>query len=466
MRCKAIRGFAAGCLVVACVALAAMAQPTVAQPIFETDEFQINVDKTGPQSVPSAAYHRSGSFVAVWESELRGVVARFFNRNRTPASADLILQANDEIGPLPYRGPLTVHEQPVIAMGQGQSFLLFWVEEEQSISIDIFFESRFAVDRVLYGQRFNFSGQTLGPRFRVGQSDEGFEARPEVAVDGDGNVTVVWARSIDGENSLYGRRFTGNGNPLSPEFRIDKVGDSGAESASNATVASLEDGTLLVVWEACCDGGDEFGELGIFGRLFGSLGIALSDPFQINTTVEGNQRVPVAVGENGLFLVAWQGPTGEFQEDGEIFRIYGRRVALDDEGPSGDEVILSDGPQRAHSSPKMAVGTEGDVILVWMGWIENFRVGVFGTRLSFGGEVLEPHTDPFKISQSSIGGQFRLGLTATPLGRFFTVWESFGDDGKLGIAARLVLPASEALCTSESDGLSSKTAGSGNNLCP
>lgn len=465
MRFKVFQGIAVWCLAV-CLAMVSIARPASAQPIFETDEFRINVDQTGPQSVPSAAYHRSGSFVAVWESELRGVVTRFFNRNRTPASGDLILEANDPIGPLPFRGPLTVNQQPVIAMGQGQSFFLFWIEVEQDVSIDIFFESRIALDRSLYGQRFNFNGQAQGPRFRVGQSDEGLESRPEVAVDGNGDVTVVWTRSIEGESGLYGRRFRGNGNPITPEFRIDPVAGSGSDSALNPTVASLEDGTLLVVWEACCDGGDEFGEIGIFGRIFGSLGVALSDTFQINTTVEGNQRVPVAVGEDGMFLVVWQGPTGEFQEDGEIFRIYGRRVTLEADGPSGAETIVSSGPERAHSSPKMAVGTEGDVILIWMGWIENFRVGVFGNRLSFDGETLEPHTEPFRLSQNSIGGQFRLGLTATPLGRFFAVWESFGEDGKLRITARLVLPASEAVCSSGSAGLSSKTAGNSSNLCP
>lgn len=439
--------------------LPAFTWPAAAQPIFETDEFRLNVDQTGPQSTPAAAFHRSGSFVGIWESTLRGVVARFFHRNRAPVGDDVILQANDPIGPLPFRDSITVHKQPVLAMTRERNFLLVWTEEKQDVSIDIFFESRIVTARTLFGQMFNLNGQPLGNRFRIGEVDGGLENGADLAVDGNGDVTVVWRRFLDGEVGLFGRRFNGAGHPLSPEFRIDE--GAGSTEAARARVASLADGTSLVVWEGCCDDGGENGELGIFGRFFGDLGIAISDSFQINTTTEGNQRVPVAVGEGGRFVVAWQGPTGEVENGRDVFRVYGRRIDLDS-GLSGDERILSSGLGRAHSSPAVAVGIEDDVILTWMAWVDDFRVGVFGTRLSLEGEQIEPKTDAFRISQNPIGGQFRLGLSATPLGRFLVVWEGFGDDGKLRIAARLVLPASEVECA---DGSGTVMRGPGTDLC-
>jgi hypothetical protein len=428
-------------------ALPTFTVPALAQPIFETDEFRLNVDQTGPQSNPSAAFHRSGAFVGVWESTLRGVVARFFNRNRTPAGGDVVLVANDPIGPLPFRESITVHKQPVLAMTGNRNFLLVWAEEEQDVSIDIFFESRIVTSRTLFGQLFDLRGQPVGSRFRIGEMDGGLESGPDLAVDGSGNVTVVWLRFAEGEAGLFGRRFDADGNALTPEFRVDQ-GD-GSTEASQPRVASLDDGTSLVVWEACCDGGGEHGERGIFGRFFGDLGIAISDSFQLNTTTEGNQRVPVVVGEDGRFVVAWQGPTGEVENGRDVFRVYGRRINLDS-GLSGDERIVSSGLGRAHSSPALAVGIDDDVILTWMAWVDDFRVGVYGTRLSLAGEQIEPRTEAFRISQNPIGGQFRLGLSATPLGRFFSVWEGFGDDGKLRIAARLVLPASQLDCAADS----------------
>lgn len=440
-------------------ALPVFTWPAAAQPIFETDEFRLNADQTGPQSTPTAAFHRSGPFVGVWESTLRGVVARFFHRNRTPVANDVILEANDPIGPLPFRDSITVHKHPVLAMTEGRSFLLVWVEEEQNVSIDIFFESRIVTARTLFGQVFNLGGQPVGNRFRIGEVDAGLEAGPDLAVDDNGDVTVVWTRFQDGEEGLFGRRFSGAGNALTPEFRVDE-GD-GSTEASHPRVASLDDGTSLVVWEACCDGGGEHGERGIFGRFFGDLGIAISDSFQINTTTEGNQRVPVAVGEGGRFVVAWQGPTGEVENGRDVFRVYGRRLDVEG-GLSGDERILSSGLGRAHSSPALAVGIEDDVILTWMAWVDDFRVGVFGTRLTLEGEQIEPTTEAFRISQNPIGGQFRLGLSATPLGRFLVVWEGFGDDGKLRIAARLVLPAAEVECA---DGSGTVMRGPGTDLC-
>jgi len=433
-----------------------MLRPLAAQPVFETEEFQINVDEQGRQINPTAAFHRSGRFVTVWESRLRGVVARFFHRNRTPMGDDLVLQANDPIGPFPFRSLLTVHEDPVIAMTQGSTFLLFWVEEEQSVSIDIFFEARSTLSRHLFGQVFDLNGHPVGDRFRVGQVDLGQEQRAEVAMDDQGDVTVAWSRLDNGEEALCVRRFDSDGVALTPELRVDE--GAGSADASQPTVASLADGTSLVVWEGCCDGGGEGGELGIFGRFFDPQGNALSDSFQINTTVEGNQRVPVTVGEGGRFVVTWQGPTGEVQDDRDVFRIYGRRVNLDS-GLSGEEKILSSGPEWGHSSPAMAVGLEDDVVLVWMGWVGSFRQGVFGTRLSLDGDQVEPKSGVFRISQRTIGGQFQIGLSATPLGRFLAVWEGFGDDGNLRLAARLVLPASEVECVEGMGSLTSKTPG-------
>lgn len=437
-------------LALACVLAAfwtPLAVPAEAQAIFETDEFRLNVDRTGPQSTPTAAFHRSGSFVGVWVSGHRGVVARFFNRNRAPVGDDVILVANDPTGPLPFRGQIAVHEQPVLAMTRGRNFMLVWMQEEQDVSLDVFFNSRFVLSRILFGQVFNMDGQPVGPRFRIGEVDGGFETNPDLAIDGDGEVTVVWRRNTAGDIGLFGRRFDGDGNALTPEFRIDE--GAGSDDAARPRVASLDDGTSLIVWEACCDEGGDEGDQGIFGRFFGDRGIAISDSFQINTTTEGNQRVPVVVGEGGRFVVAWQGPTGEVENRRAVFRVYGRRINLDS-GLSGDERILSGGNSRAHSSPALAVGIEDDVILSWMAWVGDFRIGVYGTRLSLAGEQIEPKTEAFRISQNRIGGQFRLGLTATPLGRFLVVWEGFGDDHNLRIAARLVLPASELDCAGES----------------
>lgn len=434
-------GLALALVLTAVSTLAAL--PVEAQAIFETDEFRLNVDRTGPQSTPTAAFHRSGSFVGVWVSGHRGVVARFFNRNRTPVGDDVILVANDPTGPLPFRGQIAVHEQPVLAMTRGRNFMLVWMQEEQDVSLDVFFDSRFVLSRTLFGQVFNLDGHPVGPRFRIGEVDAGYETAPALAVDGNGDVTVVWRRIVEGDVGLFGRRFDGGGDALTPEFRVDE--GLGSDDAARPRVASLDDGTSLVVWEACCDDGGEEGDQGIFGRFFGDRGIAISDSFQINTTTEGNQRVPVAVGEGGRFVVAWQGPTGEVENRRAVFRVYGRRINLDS-GLSGEERILSGGQSRAHSSPALAVGIEDDVILTWMAWVGDFRIGVYGTRLSLAGEQIEPKTEAFRISQNSIGGQFRLGLTATPLGRFLVVWEGFGDDGRLRIAARLVLPASELEC--------------------
>lgn len=431
------------------------AAPATAQTVFETDEFQINVGEEGRIRHPATAFHRTGRFVTVWEDTVRGLTARLFQRNRTPASGDLVLVPNTPIGELPFHGLVHVQENPVLVM-QDDRFLLFWTRRTDDISVDVFFVSRLTVDRTVFGRVFDLEGQPLGPAFQVSQISDARDSEPAAAKDAEGNVIVVWQRDDFEQLRVLARRYSPTGVPLTGERRVDDA-LNGSE-AGRPSVASLASGESLVVWEACCDDDDPEG-LGIFGRILDPVTGDLSDVMQINSTTEGNQRVPVVVGDDdGRFLVAWQGPTGEVDDgDRPIFRIYARRLHLDD-GPLGRDAIVSGNSDRAHSSPELALGLDGDVVLTWMSWVQNFRVGVDGARLHLSDGGLEPTAEPFRISQGRIGGQFRLGLTSTPLGRFLVAWEGFGPDG-LRIAARLVLPGERSDC-SEGGGMRAQGPGS------
>lgn len=447
-------------VVLGVVVLTLLAPPISAQqsaPVFASDEFQINTDETTRHLNPTASFHRSGSFVTVWESTRDGILARFYNRNQTPLTEEVVLVPNDQPGPLPFFGELREQEEPVVAMGPGRSLLLFWTEETVLVSMDFFFVSRTVLGRNVLGQAFDLQGRPLSDPFPVSPPVDGLQQRVEVATDAEGAVTVVWERRTQGLDSLQGRRFSPDGTPLTDVFTVVPPSLNDTEPGE-PSVASLDDGTSLVVWEECCD---QAGDLGIFGRFFDAGGNALSEAEQINTTAVDNQRVPVAVGDlDGRFLVAWQGPTGEVVDNRPVFRTYARHVNLG-EGVVGDEAVVSNGTGRAHSSPALALGIEGDVILAWMAWVGDFRIGVYGTRLRLDSDQVEALTEAFRISEEPIGGQFRLGLSATPTGRFLVAWEGFRDDD-LRIIARLLLPGSRlsASCTSDDGGLAAHSPGS------
>lgn len=429
------------------LALLAVALPAAAQPPtpgvgseagFEAAEFRVNVEDARIRT-PDAGFDRAGRFVVVWEDQIAGLTGRVFDRDRTPLGDDTLLVANDSTRPLPFHGIVRSAKDPDVVVGADRDFFLLWTENEEDVSIDIFFESRDVLDREIVGRHFNLAGRPLGPPVRVDGDGPGFARRPAAARSGSGNILVVWERELDGGASagIWGRLLDSTGRRLSAPFRIDQ--GQGVEDSGRPAVAALGNGLALVVWEGCCDAS---GDLGIFGRVLQADATPFTPVFPINTTTEGNQRVPAVSSDlSGRFVVAWQGPNGEVEDDRDVFRVFARTVLRS--GPAGQEVVASDGPGWGHSSPAVAAGARGEVFVAWMTWMGDFRIGLYGSRLvtESGGQVSAG--PEFQVSENPIGGQFRIGAAATPTGRFLVAWEGFDNRDDLGVNARLLLPGGE-----------------------
>lgn len=82
---------------------------------------------------------------------------------------------------------------------------------------------------------------------------------------------------------------------------------SGSDLASKHSfgVAAAEDGTLLLVWHACGERGDDTG-CGVFGQLIDSSGALLGGELVVPTTTTGNQSGPSAVAlPDDAWAVVW-----------------------------------------------------------------------------------------------------------------------------------------------------------------
>ncbi len=118
-----------------------------------------------------------------------------------------------------------------------------------------------------------------GSRFRVNVQQAGDQERPAVALLQGGGAVFVWQGGTYGFQKIYARFLASNGSFLTA---TDVLVNTYTNSFQiNPSVATLADGSVVVVW--ACDGED--GNMqGIFGQRFSATGTKLGGEFQINHT--------------------------------------------------------------------------------------------------------------------------------------------------------------------------------------
>ncbi len=199
--------------------------------------------------------------------------------------------------------------------------------------------------------------QTQGPSFRVNFSSVGEHEKPQVALLQNGGAVIVWQGGRFGFQKVYARFLGSNGtNFLSDDILVNTY--TNAYQITPA-VASLTDGTVVIVWASA----DQDGSLqGVFGQRFTVTGQKLGTEFQVNQFSSNNQRTPsVAALANGKFVVAW---VSELQRASSSVDIYAR--LYDPAGtPVGNEFPVNPVSTNLCANPSVAAAPDGSFAIAW-----------------------------------------------------------------------------------------------------
>ena len=260
-------------------------------------EFRINTFAAGPRESPDAAADPSGNFVVVWASvdgSADGISGQRFAASGAP------------LGPEFRVNTYTPGDQsvPSVAADSAANFVVVWSSP-----------GGFAGPGDVFGQRYASNGTPLGPEFRVNTYTTGNQYLPAVAADAAGNFVVVWGSEQYASlgRDIFGQRFASNGTPLGPEFRVNTNTTS---TQFGPAVDADSSGNFVVVWAG---GGTA---IDVFGQRYSSDGTPNGPEFRINTFTMLIQNGP-AVGADpaGNFVVAWYGDG----QDGSSAGIFGQR---------------------------------------------------------------------------------------------------------------------------------------------
>lgn len=281
----------------------------------------------------------------------------------------------------------------------------------------------------IQGRTYDAAGMPSADDFQVNGYTTGDQQWPSVALDGDGRLLVVWASrgsggTDDALDSIQGRRFDSLGLPLTDDFQVNST--TGGLQTYPA-VAAAPDGRFVVVWQSQTSAADDDQGYSVQGQLYGSDGSALGSELQLNQHTPLDQGRPaVAMGADGAFLVVWESASSP-ADDTSLGSIQGRR--FDSLGaPLGDQFQVNRHTLGNQSQPRVALAADGQGTVVWksLDTGSDEAGAIVARRFS---PTDTPRGGEFQVNSFTTGDQLVPAVDLDADGDLVIVWESVFADG-------------------------------------
>ncbi len=268
------------------------------------------------------------------------------------------------------------------------------------------------------GRLFRDSGQPSGEAFPVSSGTGRAETDPAVAALRRGAFVAVWAaKDVDGSGSgIVAQVFRRNGRPAG---RLVQVNTHAGGNQTGPAVASLPDGSFVVVWESARQDGSG---KGIYAQAFAASGRKRGREVLVNRTTARSQASPAvaALGRKG-FVVAWESQ----KQDGSGYGVFARR--LDKRGrPKGAEIALNVTTAGHQRAPSLAALADGGFLASWASLQQDGSgYGIFARRFDGRGEAADAE---FQVNTTVANHQAEPSAAGFSGGGFAVVWTSTGQD--------------------------------------
>lgn len=262
--------------------------------------------------------------------------------------------------------------------------------------------------------------------FRVNTQTDSTQRQSVIAIDGNGNYTVVWkseaGANLQNKSDIYLQHFLANDTKSGTEVMVNAAMEGEQEKPAVAVNAS---GKGVVVWaslSAATTGYD------IYGRMINN-GVPQGDEFLINTTTANTQNNPsVAVNAAGEFVVAWDSWYQDGSDRGvsaQMFNANGTK--------NGSEFRVNETTAYSQARPVVEYFPNGNILFVW----ESYKPAppipagydVYGRIFSTNGMAT---TGEFLVNTTTANSQWFADAAVFDDNSFIAVWCSWEQDGDDG----------------------------------
>ncbi len=271
-------------------------------------------------------------------------------------------------------------------------------------------------------RRFTPEGLPVGPAFRVNATTDGMQSYPSVAMSTNGFV-VAWQSEGRGarHEDVCAQWYGADGTTRGGETLVSVVT---AEDQTVPVVAMTADGRAVVVWE---QGRPEPGHQDVHARWFGTDGAVEGGAVRVNDGREYAASPAVALDGAGRALIVWEdGPSlfpWEHIPEGEAGRgvdVLARRYAPDGTA-LGEAFRVNTRTRHEQTWPSVAVDAAGDALVVWQSWIgDGNSADVHGQRYTTAGGA---HGPEFRVNAVTAGAHVTPQVAMDAAGNAVVVWE-------------------------------------------
>ena len=370
------------------------------------DEFLANRVTASDQSKPQAVALADGGFFVAWNGQSEDMYGYGVFGQRFDAEGDAVG------GEFPLDATRTYGEQryPFLAAGADGSLIAVWQGHDPASDGYWGDGSGWGV----FGTRFNLDAQpaaATGGESQVNTKSAHDQSGADIATLADGSYVVVWRSAPSrgtgdiSSNGVFAQRYDASGQPIGSEFTVNSTltGDQ-----TNPQVVGLPGGGYVVVWQSGQGDGSGYG---IFAQRFDAAGATVGTEFQVNSSGSGNQydaQITALTGANaGGFVVTWHQDNG--QVEARVFDAAGNAVGAD--FTVNQQIPRLNGSDSNEYLPSIAATADGGFVIVWRDNEDGNGIGVFGQRygVDLGGGTVTPlgGTQP---DGSAAAGNFRVNL--------------------------------------------------------
>jgi hypothetical protein len=169
---------------------------------------------------------------------------------------------------------------------------------------------------------------------------------PQVAINNNGTIVVVWTEANDGVDNVYARIF--NGSTWSDAFDLN---NSQALNASSPQVSINNNDVAIVVWT------EQSNSFNIYSRVFDGTNWS-SSAHNLNSNVAENGVYPqIALNNNNIGIAVWQ------EQNGNAAHVYAR--LLNGANWSLMSTDLNNDLLQNATLPHIAINDNETAIAVW-----------------------------------------------------------------------------------------------------
>ena len=234
----------------------------------------------------------------------------------------------------------------------------------------------------LYAQNLNPNGvaQWGSSDVKVNQNADSAEQQTAaIAVDSAGNAYVVWYDNRNGNSDIIAQKIdiTGTVEWGSTDLKVNQNSDSSSQNFPEVSVDP--DGNVIVVWRDYRNGNND-----IYAQKLDSSGVALWDSSdkKVNQNADsaGQSEPAVAIDSDGNAIVVWlDGRNGN--DD-----IYTQKLDLNGDAKLGStDMKVNQCPSTDNQyEPVVVVDSSGNAIVVWYEW-RAVMADIFAQKLDFTG---------------------------------------------------------------------------------